>query len=131
MLNSGGNASLPRGANLLHDPRLNKSTAFSEAEREAMGLIGLLPEGVDTEELQLQRVHVQLSQKTTDLERYIFLSLTQAQLAESCGLHRKETAPAQLCDCPATAAGLAPAPRRSALPVPTPTCRPPFPDGGS
>ena len=74
MMNSAGNASLPRGANLLHNPRLNKSTAFSEAEREAMGLIGLLPEGVDTEELQLQRVHLQLSQKTTDLERYIFLS---------------------------------------------------------
>jgi malate dehydrogenase (oxaloacetate-decarboxylating)(NADP+) len=59
---------------LLHSPRLNKSTAFTEAEREALGLLGLLPEGVDTEERQLQRVHFQLSQKNTGLEKYIFLS---------------------------------------------------------
>lgn len=74
MVNSGGTSSLPHGADLLHNPRFNKSTAFSEAEREALGLVGLLPEGVDTEEVQLRRVHLQLSQKTTDLERYIFLS---------------------------------------------------------
>ena len=77
MLNGGGNCSLPRGTNLLQNPRLNKSTAFSEAEREALGLVGLLPEGVDTEELQLKRVHFQLSHKTTDLEKYIFLSSLQ------------------------------------------------------
>ncbi len=68
---------LPRGVGLLHNPRLNKGTAFSEAEREAFGLIGLLPEGVDTDELQLQRVRLQLDQKTSDIERYIFLSSLQ------------------------------------------------------
>lgn len=77
MLNDAMNSGIPRGIDLLHNPRLNKSTAFSEAEREMFGLIGLLPEGVDTEELQLQRVHLQLDQKTTDLERYIFLSSLQ------------------------------------------------------
>ena len=77
MLNGGGNSSLPRGTNLLQNPRLNKSTAFSEAEREALGLVGLLPESVDTEEQQLKRVHFQLSHKTTDLEKYIFLSSLQ------------------------------------------------------
>jgi malate dehydrogenase (oxaloacetate-decarboxylating)(NADP+) len=66
-----------RGTDLLHHPRLNKSTAFTEAEREALGLIGLLPEGIDTEELQLQRVHYQLGQKNCDLEKYIFLSALQ------------------------------------------------------
>jgi malate dehydrogenase (oxaloacetate-decarboxylating)(NADP+) len=69
--------SLPRGVEVLHNPRLNKLTAFSEAEREALGLVGLLPEGLDSEERQLQRVHLQLGQKTTDLERYVFLSSLQ------------------------------------------------------
>jgi malate dehydrogenase (oxaloacetate-decarboxylating)(NADP+) len=68
---------VPRGADLLHNPRLNKSTAFTQAEREALHLVGLLPEGVDSEELQLQRVHLQLSYKNTDLEKYIFLSSLQ------------------------------------------------------
>ncbi len=63
-----------RSAELLHDPRLNKSTAFTEAERERLGLIGLLPDGVETMELQLLRAGKQLDAKTTDLERYIFLS---------------------------------------------------------
>ena len=33
----------PRGAALLRDPTLNKGTAFSERERDALGLRGLLP----------------------------------------------------------------------------------------
>jgi malate dehydrogenase (oxaloacetate-decarboxylating)(NADP+) len=67
----------PRGLALLRDPQLNKSTAFSEAEREALGLLGLLPEGIDSEETQIQRVHIQLSQKPNDLEKYIYLSQLQ------------------------------------------------------
>lgn len=67
----------PRGHDLLHDPRRNKSTAFSEKEREALGLLGLLPEGVDDLETQLRRALAQLDGKTTDLERYIYLSQLQ------------------------------------------------------
>lgn len=70
-------ADLPHGVTLLRDPRLNKSTAFTEPEREALGLTGLVPEGVDTEETQLRRILLQLSNKSTDLERYIFLSALQ------------------------------------------------------
>jgi malate dehydrogenase (oxaloacetate-decarboxylating)(NADP+) len=66
-----------RGMAILRDPRLNKSTAFTETEREALGLLGLLPEGIDTEETQIQRVHAQLSQKPNDLEKYIYLSQLQ------------------------------------------------------
>jgi hypothetical protein len=33
-----------RGIEILHDPRLNKSTGFTEAERRALGLIGLVPD---------------------------------------------------------------------------------------
>ena len=68
---------LARGIPLLRDPHRNKSTAFTEFEREHLGLLGLIPEGVDTEENQLRRVLLQLSQKTTDLERYIYLTSLQ------------------------------------------------------
>jgi len=68
---------IPRGVALLRDPQLNKSTAFTESEREALGLLGLLPEGIDSEETQIQRVHLQLSQKPNDLEKYIYLSQLQ------------------------------------------------------
>jgi malate dehydrogenase (oxaloacetate-decarboxylating)(NADP+) len=61
------------GIELLHDPALNKSTAFTEAERQALGLVGVVPDVTETQDLQLQRVNLQLAQKTTDLERYIYL----------------------------------------------------------
>ncbi len=67
----------PRGLALLRDPQLNKSTAFTESEREALGLLGLLPEGIDSEETQIQRVQLQLSQKPNALEKYIYLSQLQ------------------------------------------------------
>ncbi len=31
-----------RGTELIHDPSLNKSTAFTEAERQSLGLLGLV-----------------------------------------------------------------------------------------
>jgi malate dehydrogenase (oxaloacetate-decarboxylating)(NADP+) len=58
---------------ILQSPELNKSTAFSPEERREHGLEGLLPEKVETIEIQLQRVMRQLGYKTTDYERYIFL----------------------------------------------------------
>jgi malate dehydrogenase (oxaloacetate-decarboxylating)(NADP+) len=61
------------GIELLHDPSLNKSTAFTEAEKQALGLVGLLPDITESEQLQLQRVVMQLGKKDTDLERYIYL----------------------------------------------------------
>jgi malate dehydrogenase (oxaloacetate-decarboxylating)(NADP+) len=62
-----------RGIELLQDPSLNKSTAFSEAEKQALGLVGLVPDVSETEELQLSRVMMQLGNKNTDLDRYIYL----------------------------------------------------------
>ena len=67
-------ATTKRGADLLHDPALNKSTAFTEAERQALGLVGLVPDTTETEDLQLQRVLLQLSHKTSDLDRYVYLA---------------------------------------------------------
>ncbi|HEY2107485.1 MAG TPA: NAD-dependent malic enzyme [Candidatus Binataceae bacterium] len=66
-----------RGVALLRDPRLNKSTAFTESEREELGLLGLVPEGIDSEETQIQRVLLELTQKPNDLEKYIYLSQLQ------------------------------------------------------
>ena len=63
-----------RGLQLLHDPLLNKSTAFTETEREELDLIGLLPAGVDTEDNQVRRALQQIGLKPTDLERYIYLT---------------------------------------------------------
>src|SRR5437588_2215569 len=62
-----------RGIDLLHDPVLNKATAYTEAERQALGLVGLVPDVTESEDLQLRRVMQQLGHKTTDLERYIYL----------------------------------------------------------
>jgi malate dehydrogenase (oxaloacetate-decarboxylating)(NADP+) len=63
----------PTGIELLHDPILNKGTAFTEKERDALGLRGLLPPLVNTQGIQLARVLGNLRQKTSDLEKYIFL----------------------------------------------------------
>src|SRR6266542_3315716 len=63
----------PRGLDLLHNPTLNKGTAFTDVERDALGLHGLLPPHVQTEEEQLERVLANLRRKATALERYIFL----------------------------------------------------------
>ena len=62
-----------RGVDLLHDPSLNKSTAFTEAEKQSLGIVGLVPEVTESMDLQLNRVRMQLGQKTTDLDRYIYL----------------------------------------------------------
>src|SRR5262249_2672161 len=62
------------GIEFLRDPSLNKSTAFTEAEREALGIVGLVPDVAETEDQQVRRVMMQLSHKTTDLDRYIYLN---------------------------------------------------------
>ena len=66
-----------RGIALVRDPRLNRSTAFPQDARDRLGLLGLMPEQVETEELQLRRVLQQIDDKTNDLERYIFLTALQ------------------------------------------------------
>ncbi len=62
------------GTDLLHDPSLNKGTAFTEDERDALGLRGLLPPRVNSPGTQLVRVLGNLRQKTSDLEKHIFLT---------------------------------------------------------
>ena len=66
-------ATSKRGIDVLQDPSLNKSTAFTEAEKQALGIVGLVPDVTETQELQLSRVMMQLGHKSTDLDRYIYL----------------------------------------------------------
>jgi malate dehydrogenase (oxaloacetate-decarboxylating)(NADP+) len=64
----------PRGVALLRDPTLNKGTAFTDAERDALGIRGLLPAHVTSQDEQLKRVLENFRSKTSDLEKYINLS---------------------------------------------------------
>ncbi len=64
---------MPFGIKLLHDPAWNKGTAFTEEEREKLGLRGLLPPRVHTQDSQVIRVRENLRRKPSDLERYIFM----------------------------------------------------------
>ena len=77
MNSQGKTDNFPHGIDLLREPLLNKSTAFTAAEQDELGITGLVPDGVDTEENQLNRVHLQLSQKSADIDRYVYLSSLQ------------------------------------------------------
>jgi malate dehydrogenase (oxaloacetate-decarboxylating)(NADP+) len=65
---------LPRGLALLRDPLFNKGTAFSEGERDAFGLRGLLPAHVLSLEEQAKRVLTNLRHLPDDLEKYVALN---------------------------------------------------------
>jgi malate dehydrogenase (oxaloacetate-decarboxylating)(NADP+) len=74
-----GNASsvppgFPRGLALLRDPLLNKGTAFSERERDSLGLRGLLPAHVHSQEEQAERILENLRHLHDDLEKYVALN---------------------------------------------------------
>src|ERR1017187_9612211 len=64
----------PRGMALLRDPLLNKGTAFTEEERDALGLRGFLPAHVLSMPDQVERVLTNLRSLPNDLEKYIALN---------------------------------------------------------
>jgi malate dehydrogenase (oxaloacetate-decarboxylating) len=68
---------LLRGQELLNSPLLNKGTAFTDDERTALGLHGLLPPTVETLEQQCARAYEAYQRKQDDLERHIFLRALQ------------------------------------------------------
>jgi malate dehydrogenase (oxaloacetate-decarboxylating)(NADP+) len=72
------NRALPaKGVDWLHNPVFNKGTAFTEAERDALGLRGLLPPHVQTMGEQVRRVMANFRSKSSDLERYIQIAALQ------------------------------------------------------
>ena len=62
------------GFALLHDPLLNKGTAFTEKERDALGLRGLLPPHVHSQEEQAARVLTNLRKLADPLEKLVALN---------------------------------------------------------
>ena len=68
-----------KGYDLLHHARLNKGTAFTEAERHAYGLEGLLPAAVSTMEWQVARRRTEIANLGDDLQKYLVLSDLQAR----------------------------------------------------
>ncbi|MBV9565029.1 MAG: NAD-dependent malic enzyme [Bradyrhizobium sp.] len=64
----------PHGLALLRDPLLNKGTAFTDEERDALGLRGFLPPAVLSMQAQVERVLTHLRGLPSDLEKYIALN---------------------------------------------------------
>jgi malate dehydrogenase (oxaloacetate-decarboxylating)(NADP+) len=62
-----------RGVDILHNPLINKGTAFSAVERDTLGLRGLVPPRIHSQEEQVERVLQSFRRKPTDLEKYIYL----------------------------------------------------------
>jgi malate dehydrogenase (oxaloacetate-decarboxylating) len=63
-----------RGISVLSTPMLNRGTAFRLEERRALGLVGLLPQGVSTIDGQVRRVHGQYQRQPDDLARNVYLA---------------------------------------------------------
>lgn len=66
-----------RGTDLLDDPLLNRGTAFTEEERDAYGLRGLLPPHVETLEDQVLRAKSAVDAVDKPLNKYLRLRQVQ------------------------------------------------------
>jgi malate dehydrogenase (oxaloacetate-decarboxylating) len=63
-----------RGRQVLADPRINKGTAFSDAERSALGITGLIPPARMTLHEQADRILDQYGSQPTDLAKNVLLT---------------------------------------------------------
>jgi malate dehydrogenase (oxaloacetate-decarboxylating) len=63
-----------RGISVLSTPMLNRGTAFTLQERQALGLVGLLPQGVSTVDGQVRRVHGQYLRQPDELAKNVYLA---------------------------------------------------------
>ncbi|MBO1360425.1 NAD-dependent malic enzyme [Acetobacter sacchari] len=63
-----------RGCDVLRDPALNKGSAFTQEERNSLGLNGLLPPVISNElEPQLTRALTAYRKAPTDLDKHIYM----------------------------------------------------------
>jgi malate dehydrogenase (oxaloacetate-decarboxylating) len=72
-----GYVTTARGAELLDTPLLNKGTAYTRQERQALGLEGLLPPAVQSLDDQVRRAYEQYHEQPTDLLKNVFLTMLQ------------------------------------------------------
>ncbi|MDF2745659.1 MAG: hypothetical protein K0S88_7040, partial [Actinomycetia bacterium] len=63
-----------RGNDVLRIPIVNRGTAFTEAERRALGLVGLLPTGVSSMEAQVRRTYGQYRSQPDALAKHLYLA---------------------------------------------------------
>jgi len=84
----------PRGVTLLQNPELNKGTAFSEGERDVLGLKGLLPPHVCTQAEQVDRVLGNFRRLDNTLEKYIFMASLHDR-NEASSIRRRSASPAR------------------------------------
>ncbi|CAE1265250.1 E1.1.1.40 [Acanthosepion pharaonis] len=63
-----------RGIDIIRNPRINKSLAFTLKERQIMGIHGLLPPCIITQDQQAYRVLENFRRRPTDLDKYIYLT---------------------------------------------------------
>lgn len=76
-LSARGDPTPVTGVQVLTNPLLNKGTAFTERERDALGIRGLLPPRVFTLEEQLQRTILSFRAKPSNIDQYIYLTNLQ------------------------------------------------------
>lgn len=66
-----------KGRGLLLNPHTNKGTAFTRRERDELDIGGLVPPAVCTMRQQLDRTYENFKVKTTNLEKFVYLSSLQ------------------------------------------------------
>src|SRR5260221_1880119 len=86
-----------QGVESLRNPSLNKTTGFTEAEKQSLGIVGLVPDVTESIETQLARVLLQLKQKATDLDRYVYL-MNLLEINETLFYHTLMADPARFLE---------------------------------
>src|ERR1700747_207326 len=86
-----------RGIDLRRDSSLNKSTAFTDTEKQTLGIVGLLPDVTESIETQFSRVLLHLKKKATDLDRFIYL-MSLLEINETLFYHTLMSDPARFLE---------------------------------